>query len=837
MNEHVLAEIASELRLGVPAVERTVALLDAGATVPFIARFRAEQTGGMNREALARLAELWRRQRDIAARKDVVIQSIDEQQALTDALREKILAARSRHEIDDLFLPYKPRPATRATKAAEQGLEPLADAILAQTGDAAPSAADFVSAEKELPGEDAVWDGARTICAERIAMNAEVRGALRKLVREKGTVVARLAAGVDESRASRSKELHELFEPVGTIPAHRVLAVRRAAKEGILEAHIAIDREEALAVLRGKVVKNIDSPLLDHLETALEDAFDRSLLPTLTQEAWNDLRDWAEEEAFDLIGKLVRHQLMVAPFGPHAAVAVTADDTKGAYLAALDGEGRLLESRSIEPGAADLVAQAAAGAVELGAAHGAKAFAAGKSAAGRQVEIFLRRLAAEDRVGGAAIVPVPESEAAVYSIGPAAREEFPDAEPGLRMAISIGRRLQDPLVELTKIDPRSIGSSPYHHDVDRTGLLEHLERVVTECVSAVGADVNRAGRRHLAYVPGIGPQIAWNVVKFRDDNGGTLRTLSALHQVKRVSDVAFQQCAGFLRLKGGENPLDDTGVHPERYALVEKMAVDLETDVAGLLGDAALRARVEMSRYIDENVGEPTIRAVLEELARPWPDPRPPFAPPDFHPEVFAIGDLKKGMRVPGIVTNIMDYGAFVDVGVESDGLVHISQLAHGRIGPPYDRVRIGQRVEVIVTEVDGKRARISLSLKAAQPAPAPRPRREPRAKDGPIRKPPEQGPREERRPPRDARPPRRDRERPAHDGNGKREPRRDDRPPRRDNRPPRREERRSASRPPRPDKRDGQGQGRGRSGPEPFPPLRRAEDGERRVGDGRRKG
>lgn len=739
--------VAADLGLSPSAARRTVELIDAGATIPFIAHYRREDTGGLSVGQVARMADRVRAHRELASRKEAVVQSIEEQGRLTDELRAAVEAVDTRTDLEDLFYPYRPKPTTRAQKAVESGLEPLADLIWAQgsvEGSLADIAAPFVKPEADVPDGDAAWNGARAICAERIAAIPPLRKALRRAAWEHGVLASRLAEGVDERQASRFSEYFSYSEPIASVVTHRVMALRRGEKEGLVSVRVLLDRETALAECRKAVIKNLESPFLDSIEAALEDAYDRILQPMIEGDVRNALRETADDIAIDLIAANVQDILFEPPFGARVVMGVATDTEHGFAAAVVDASGKLLESISLDQAGVELLPEAEVSLARLLDTHRPEGVAVARAASAHVVRRVIEDLLS--RMGHTAVIaPVSESEAGVYANSPVGRDDYPDLEPHHRKAVSLARRMQDPMMELVKIDPRSIGSSPYHHDVDRSALLDRLLRVTTLCVSSVGVDLNHAHYRPISFIASIGPVLAKNIVTFREENQG-FRTRSALHQVKKMTPTAFQQCAAYLRVSG-ENPLDKTAIHPERYSLVEKMAADQETDLAGLLADAAKRAAVDPSRYLDEIVGEPTLSFIRRELESPWPDPRGAFRIPPSNEGVKTADDLKPGMKLKGVITNVTDYGAFVDVGILQDGLVHASQLSHRRVAKPQDAVRIGQEVEVVVVEVDARRNRISLSIRQAIPKPEPKPRREapPRAAEG--RGPAERRPHSEERP------------------------------------------------------------------------------------------
>ncbi|MCB1152567.1 S1 RNA-binding domain-containing protein, partial [bacterium] len=752
MIENLSEKIASRLSVPVAAVERTMQLFEQGMTVPFVARYRKEVTGGMGMDQVAYIAEWVRRQVELSSRRAAILQAVEEAGAMTPELGQAIMTAPTRADLDDLYLPYRPRPAaTRADKAREAGVEPLADILWKQEAsdvDAETTAQPFVNAEKGVADTAGAWKMARDIVAERIAGTVVIRRELRELMNTRGTLVSRKVDDVNERDAARYREYFEFHRPVAELTPHQIITVRRGERENQLEVRIVVDREAGLAICRKHTITNVDFPLVEQIEQALEDAYDRLLLPNLEGELRVNLREHSDQQAIDQIIRQVRPLLRAAAFGPKPVLACTVDNKNHLHLAALDGAGAVSASEDFEATFADeigLVGEI----MKFVDAHGPEAVVIGKSPGGRRLEALLRSAVRDGRLAGRLIVVQSEAEAGVYATSRAAREEFPEAEPADRKVISLGRRFQEPLGELTKIDPRAIGVIPAHADVDRQALLEAMDREVSLAVNGVGVNANIAHWRHLAYVSGLNPMLAGNLVTFRDGNDDGLRTRSALHQVRKMRPEDFQQCAGFLLVHGKENPLDATFIHPERYKIVEKMAADQGIEVAELLTNPEARAKISIADYIDEEVGAPTISDILAELAEPAVDPRGEYTPPKFDESIQSIDDLQVGAKLPGVVSNITDFGAFVDVGAGQEGLVHLSQLSHRRVRSPFDEVCVGDEVEVVVTEVDKAKHRVSLSIKAAQPAPERAPRRAPRAEGQTDARPPRRpdGPERQERP------------------------------------------------------------------------------------------
>jgi len=688
--------VAKELGVEVGRVRAAARLLAEGATVPFIARYRKEATGSLDevevatvRDRMAQLAELDRRRATILA-------SLEERGLLDGVLRERIEAAPTATALEDLYLPHRPKRRTRATLAREAGYEPLARALLAQTG-----------ADIDLSGHadrEAALTGARDILAEETSEDAAVRRDLRRLFSERAV----LSSTVVEKRKADAGKFRDWFdwsEPLARAPSHRVLAILRGGHEGYLRVHARPDEGDALVRLKRRYLRGRGFAT-EQVELALEDAYKRLLLPSLEREALKAAKERADVDAIRVFVTNLRELLMAPPFRDKRLLAIDPGFRTGCKVAALDARGALLHHTTIYPTVGKGQREEAAREVrELVRRWRPEAFAVGNGTAGRETEAFLRELGT-----GVPIITVDEAGASIYSASEIARDEMPDHDVTVRGAVSIGRRLQDPLAELVKLDPKSIGVGQYQHDVDQGALKTALDDTVTSCVNAVGVDLNTASAPLLTYVAGLGPALAGNVVRWREAHG-PFRTRRDLLKVPRLGEKAFEQAAGFLRIPGGKHPLDGSAVHPERYALVERMAHDQGCTVGDLLADERRRAKIDLDRYVDVGVGRPTLTDILEELARPGRDPRAAFQTFSFA-DVHAIGDLRPGMILPGVVTNVTAFGAFVDVGVHQDGLVHVSQLADRWVSDPNEVVRVRQQVHVRVLEVDTERNRIALSLK-----------------------------------------------------------------------------------------------------------------------------
>jgi protein Tex len=691
--------IANELSISEKQVRTTIALLDEGATVPFISRYRKEMTGSLDEVQITTIRDRFQQLRDLDKRKEAVLKSINDQGKLTPELEQQLLGAETMASLEDIYLPYKPKRKTRASVAREKGLQPLADLILAQEiGDFLPLADSLIDEEKGVKNTEEALAGARDIIAEIIAEDATVRAKARAIFLEKSTFVSRVVPGKEEA-ALKYKDYYEWSEPLKNAPSHRVLAMRRGEKEELLYLDIDINEEEILPGIESIYIKGSNDAAAQ-VKLALVDSYKRLLKPSMETEIRVLTRQKADEEAIKVFADNVRQLLLAAPLGQKRLLAIDPGFRTGCKTVVLDEQGQLKENTAIFPHT---------GANGLAEAKKTIQYLVSKYdiQAGRETEEFVRRLG----LNNVTIVMVNESGASIYSASETAREEFPDQDVTVRGAVSIGRRLMDPLAELVKIDPKSIGVGQYQHDVDQNKLQTSLDDTVISCVNAVGVELNTASKQILSYVSGLGPSLAQQIIKYRNENG-PFASRRELKKVPRLGDKAFEQAAGFLRIRHAANPLDSSAVHPERYALVEQMAKDLGKKVEDLLTDADLRKSIPLKNYISEEVGLPTLNDILNELAKPGLDPREKFEAFSFTDGVNTIGDLKVGMKLPGIVTNITNFGAFVDIGVHQDGLVHLSQLSNRYISDPHEVVKVQQHVMVTVIEVDEKRSRIALSMK-----------------------------------------------------------------------------------------------------------------------------
>jgi uncharacterized protein len=705
---HHLETLSHGMKVAPRQVLATAALIKQGSTVPFIARYRKEMTGGLDEVAITGIRDGMERLAELDNRRESILKSLDERQLLSAELKKSIAAAATLNALEDLYQPYRPKKRTRAIIAREQGLEPLADLLFQQDAtDPAAAAACYVDATKGVDSADKALAGARDILAERVSDDAEARARLRAVYQAEAVLSSKVLTG-KEADAAKFKDYFNWSEPLAKIPSHRLLAVRRGEKEGFLLMRIQPPESAALAAVEPLFVRGAGAAA-QQVRLAVQDGVRRLLGPAMETEMRLESKKRADEEAIRVFAENLRELLLASPLGRKNILAIDPGFRTGCKAVCLDRQGKLLHHDVIFPDQSAMRSREAAEAVAAFVKHfKIEAIAIGNGTAGRETEAFIRKLNLPASID---IVMVNESGASIYSASEAAREEFPDHDITVRGAVSIGRRLMDPLAELVKLDPKSIGVGQYQHDVDAFALKKALDDVVISCVNRVGVELNTASKQLLAYVSGIGPQIAENIVAYRNENG-PFRTRQDLKKVPRLGPKAFEQSAGFLRLHEGENPLDASAVHPESYAVVEAMARDAGCSVADLVRNAGLQKKIQLQRYITENVGLPTLQDIAAELARPGRDPRRQFETFRFVEGVNQITDLKPGMKLPGIVTNVTAFGAFVDIGVHQDGLVHISQLSDQFVQDPSDVVKVHQKVQVTVMEVDTERRRIALSLK-----------------------------------------------------------------------------------------------------------------------------
>lgn len=734
MSEQHIFLVAQELTVGSKQVQATLNLLDEGATVPFISRYRKEMTGSLDEVQVATIRDRIQQLRDLDKRKEAVLKSIDEQGKLTGELKKAVLGAETMTLLEDIYLPYKPKRKTKASVAREKGLESLSISIFEQDQSNPETEADqYIDTEKGVFSTIEALQGARDIIAEMIAENADARLALRNLFFDKGTYKAEVLKG-KEDEGIKYKDYFDWSEPVKTAPSHRVLAMRRGEKELVLKLDALPEEEAAISILENQFIKGNNKKSAE-VKQAMEDSYRRLLKPSMETETRLKSKQLADEEAIRVFAENARQLLLAAPIGQKRVLALDPGFRTGCKLVCLDEQGKLLENATIYPhtgpGAAKEAAQTLAFLCDK---YKIEAIAIGNGTAGRETEDFVKA----QNLEGVIVVMVNESGASIYSASDTAREEFPDYDVTVRGAVSIGRRMMDPLAELVKIDPKSIGVGQYQHDVDQNKLQTSLDDTVISCVNAVGVELNTASKQILAYVSGLGPQLAQNIVDYRNLHGA-FKNRASLKKVARLGDKAFEQAAGFLRIRNGEHPLDASAVHPERYALVAQMAKDVNCRVEDLLRDAKLREQIDLKKYVSEDVGLPTLKDIVAELAKPGRDPREQFEAFAFAEGINKIDDLKPGMKLPGIVTNITNFGAFVDIGVHQDGLVHLSQMADKFVSNPNEVVKVSQRVQVTVTEVDAARKRISLSMKSGEKKAVEPRERKPVAQQKPQPRKPEQ--------------------------------------------------------------------------------------------------
>jgi len=707
---HILI-IANELKINPAQVKATAQLLGEGATVPFIARYRKEATWSLDEVAITAIRDRLDQLAELDKRRDAVLKSLDERGLMTDELKEKVDKASSMTELEDIYLPFRPKRRTRAMIAKEKGLEPLAARIFEQ-GEVDPEgeASAFVDPEKGVETIADALAGARDIIAEWVSEDQGARERMRELYMRKGVMKSKVITGKEED-GIKYRDYYEWEEPVSNAPSHRVLAIRRAEKEGFLILRTTPPEDEALALLEGLFIRG-SSPASEQVKAAVHDSYKRLLSLSIEAETRLAAKKRADEEAIRVFVENLRQLLLAPPLGRKNVLAIDPGFRTGCKVVCLDRQGKLIESDTVYPHFSEKGASEAAEKIkDLCGRLGIEAIAIGNGTAGRETETFVRSIGLPENI---AVVMVNESGASIYSASGVAREEFPDQDVTVRGSVSIGRRLMDPLAELVKIDPKAIGVGQYQHDVDQPALKQSLDDVVVSCVNGVGVEVNTASKELLTYVSGLGPQLAKKIIEFRNDHG-PFRSRQEFRKVPRLGPKAFEQSAGFLRIRDGENPLDGSAVHPESYHIVDAMAKDRGCSVADLMNEDDIRKTIDLSRYVTDTVGIPTLSDIMVELSRPGRDPREQYESFRFAEGVEKIGDVRSGMRLPGIITNITAFGVFVDIGVHQDGLVHISELSDKYVKNPADVVKVHQKVFVTVLEVDLQRKRISLSMKSRQ--------------------------------------------------------------------------------------------------------------------------
>ncbi len=711
MNETHVAQIVSELSLRPGQVVATAALLDEGATVPFIARYRKEATGSLDEVAITAIRDRLSQLKDLDARREAILKSLEERGLLTEELRKDIMQAASLTVLEDIYLPFKPKRRTRATIAREKGLEPLAELIYAQDPavDPAAEAEAFVDAEKGVESVEAALAGASDIIAEWVNEDQAARARMRELFSEKGLLRSQVVPGKEEE-GRKYEDYFEWEEPVGKAPSHRILAMRRGRRESFLRLQVVVPEEQAHRLLEALFVRG-RSACSDRVKQAVVDSYKRLLAPSMETEILASAKLRADQEAIRVFAENLRQLLLAAPLGRKNVLAIDPGFRTGCKVVCLDRQGQLKHSDVIYPHHGDNRAAAEVSKLtSLCQRCDIEVIAIGNGTAGRETEAFVRKAKLSKDI---TVVMVNESGASIYSASDVAREEFPNEDVTIRGAVSIGRRLMDPLAELVKIDAKSIGVGQYQHDVDQLLLKQGLDDIVVSCVNNVGVEVNTASKQLLQYVSGLGAQLAQNIMDYRNENG-PFKSRKELKKVPRLGAKAFEQSAGFLRIRDAVNPLDSSAVHPESYGVVDAMASDLDCCVADLMKNDSLRMKVRLQDYVSNTVGLPTLNDIMQELAKPGRDPREQFEAFSFADGINKIEDVQTGMRLPGIVTNVTAFGAFVDIGVHQDGLVHISQLADRFVKDPAEVVKVHQKVMVTVMDVDLAKQRISLSMKGS---------------------------------------------------------------------------------------------------------------------------
>jgi uncharacterized protein len=709
MNEKHLNKIADELNLSLRQVKAAARLLKEGGTVPFIARYRKEVTDSLNEVGITAIRDKMAQMEALDNRRESILKSLKERELLTDDLKGKIVSAETMTTLEDIYLPYRPKRRTRATVAKEKGLELLAKLIFDQQDDTDPikEAETYIDPEKGVETAEDALAGSRDIIAEWVNEDQVARERMRALYAQKGVFRSRVIPGKEEAGA-KFRDYFDWEEPVPKAPSHRVLAMRRGEKEGFVDLRISPPQDDPLALLEAMFVKG-ENAASQEVKEAAHDGFKRLLSVSMETDARLETKKRADREAIKVFTDNLTELLLAPPLGQKSVMAIDPGIRTGCKAACLDPQGKLVQTDTIYLFKSEKAKLSSAKTVkELVDTYKVEAIAIGNGTAGRETEAFINTLPFSDTIP---VVMVNESGASVYSASEAAREEFPDLDVVYRGAVSIGRRLMDPLAELVKIDPKSIGVGQYQHDVNPLALKRSLDDVVMSCVNAVGVDVNTASQQLLTYVSGLGPQLAKNIVTYRDEHGA-LSSREELKKVSRLGPKAFEQAAGFLRIRTGDNPLDASAVHPESYGIVETMARDLGFDVTDLLKNDMLRKKIDPNRYVTDRVGIPTLTDILAELDKPGRDPRKQFESFKFQEGIEKIEHVQPGMSLPGVVTNVTAFGAFVDIGVHQDGLVHISQMANRFIKDPNEVVKVHQHITVKVLDVDLERKRISLSMK-----------------------------------------------------------------------------------------------------------------------------
>jgi len=706
MTEKHIDILATNLSLRDTQVRNTIKLLVEGSTVPFISRYRKEATGSLDEIQVLAIKEQYEKLIEVDKRRETIINSIEEQGKLTEELRKKLENTYVLSELEDIYLPYKPKRKTRASIAKEKGLEPLAELIFRQQEKDLETLATKYLNDAVVDVEDAL-QGARDIIAEWVSEDQQARNSIRRLFNRDAVIYSKMLKGKEEA-GIKYKDYFDFSEPLRRCPSHRLLAIRRGEDEGFLKFTIEPSVDNAIEILEKQFIKG-KTESSEQVRKAVIDSYKRLLDPSIETEFKASSKEKADEEAIRVFAENLRQLLLASPLGQKTVLAIDPGYRSGCKIVCLDAQGTLLHNETIYPHPPQSETGPSMKKIStLVSVYKIQAIAIGNGTASRETEQFIQRIQFDRQVQ---VFVVSENGASVYSASPVAREEFPEYDVTVRGAVCIGRRLMDPLAEMVKIDPKSIGVGQYQHDVDQGKLKKGLDAVVESCVNLVGVNLNTASKHLLTYVSGLGPQLAQNIVNYRKENG-PFHSRKELKKVPRLGDKAFEQCAGFLRIPQSENPLDNSAVHPESYAIVERMAEDMKATVNDLLKTEDYRKKIDLNRYISGNIGLPTLQDIMQELAKPGRDPRTTIQVFEFSKDVFKIDDVKPGMVLPGIVTNITKFGCFVDIGVKQDGLVHISQLANKFISDPNEIVKIHQHVKVKVLEVDIPRKRIQLSMK-----------------------------------------------------------------------------------------------------------------------------
>lgn len=719
-----IISIHQELNLEKSNIRAVIALLKDGNTIPFIARYRKESTGNLDEVQIRGIQEKFVYLEELDQRKEVILNSIENQGKLTEELKKTIIACDIKNVLEDLYLPFKPKRRTKATIAKEKGLEPLAVKIieLSPSGNPIEEASKYIDQEKGVNSPEEALQGAQDIVAEIVSENAILRGIIRDIFVHKGVVVSKVRDEYKE-KSTKYNDYYDFKENVSTIPSHRYLAIRRGEKEEILTLSIDIPEEEALYKMEESLKVHKQSPYKEYYLKAIEDSFKRLIKNSVETEMRLDLKMKSDESAVDIFAQNLKNLLLSSPLGGKTVIGIDPGLRTGCKCAVVSSTGKFIDSDmfNLVKGEHELL-RGKEIFLNLIKKHKPYAIAVGNGTAGRETEAFVKNLLKEENLKEIILISVSESGASVYSASDTAREEFPDLDLTIRGAISIARRLQDPLAELVKVDPKAIGVGQYQHDVHQPLLQQKLKDVVESCVNFVGVELNTASSELLSYVSGIGSSMAKKIVSYRDKLG-KFHNRKQLQDVPGLGEKTFQQAAGFLRIREGDHPLDTSAVHPESYAIVEKMVKDLGISLNELLGNTSIIESINVEKYITDKVGKETIQDIIEELKKPGRDPRSSFSPPQYRDDVNSLSDLQVGMRLEGIVTNVAAFGAFVDIGVHQDGLVHISDLCDHFVKDPHEVVKVGDKIKVTVLNVDIDRKRISLSAKSKQDGPKNKPK------------------------------------------------------------------------------------------------------------------